>query len=83
MYSQYRGEGPEQVGADARRRLEDQHAAGAQQVDGQLGADLRGEEQPEGGVRLQRVQLLLQLHQPHRRQVHVLEHHPANDGHTL
>lgn len=41
-----------------------------------LGVDLHGEEEPEAGVRLQGVQLLLQLHQPPRCQVHVLQHHP-------
>lgn len=41
-----------------------------------LGINLHGEEQPEAGVRLQGVKLLLQLHQPPRGQVHVLQHHP-------
>lgn len=41
-----------------------------------LGVDLHGEEEAEAGVRLQGVQLLLQLHQPAGCQVHVLQHHP-------
>ncbi len=47
------------------------------ETDGNLGIDLGGEEEAEAGVGLQRVQLLLQLDQPLRRQVHVLEHDPA------
>ena len=45
-----------------------------------LGVDLHGEEEPEAGVRLQGVQLLLQLHQPARGQVDVLQHHPPAGG---
>ena len=41
-----------------------------------LRVDLHREEEPEAGVRLQRMQLLLQLHQPARGQVDVLQHHP-------
>lgn len=41
-----------------------------------LGVDLHGEEETEAGVGLHGVELLLQLHQPTRSQVHVLQHHP-------
>lgn len=60
--STHSGESPQQVGADAGRGLEHEHATGPEQIHGQLGADLGGEEQPETGVRLQRMQLLLQLY---------------------
>jgi len=70
-------ERPQQVGRDARWGLERKHPAGPQQVGGQFGVDLHGEEESEGGVGGQVVQLLLQLHEPLRRQVHVLQHHPA------
>lgn len=41
-----------------------------------LGVDLHRQEQPEASMRLHGVELLLQLHQPSRRQVDVLQHHP-------
>lgn len=43
---------------------------------GYLGVDLHCEEQPEAGMRLHRVELLLQLHQPPGGEVDVLQHHP-------
>lgn len=41
-----------------------------------LGVDLHGKEEPEAGMRLHGMQLLLQLHQPSGGQVDVLQHHP-------
>lgn len=41
-----------------------------------LGVDLHCEEQPEAGMRLHRVKFFLQLHQPPRGQMDVLQHHP-------
>ena len=46
-----------------------------------LGVDLHGEEEAEAGVRLHGVQLLLQLHQPARSQVDVLQHDPPAAAH--
>lgn len=43
---------------------------------GYLGVDLHCQEKPEAGVRLHRVELFLQLHQPPRGQVDILQHHP-------
>ena len=42
-----------------------------------LRVDLHGEEEPEVGVRSERVELLLQLHQPLRSKMDVLQQHPA------
>ena len=42
-----------------------------------LGVDLQSEEEPESGMRGEGVELLLQLHQPLRGQVDVLQQHPA------
>ena len=42
-----------------------------------LRVNLHGEEKPEVGVRSERVELLLQLHQPLRSKVDVLQQHPA------
>lgn len=47
-----------------------------------LGVDLHGEEEPEAGMRLHGVKLLLQLHQPAGSQMNVLQHHPP-DTQTL
>lgn len=41
-----------------------------------LGVDFHCQEEPEAGMRLHRVELLLQLHQPPRGQVDILQHHP-------
>lgn len=41
-----------------------------------LWIDLHCEEEPEAGMRLHRVKLLLQLHQPTWSQVDILQHHP-------
>ena len=69
-------ERPDQVGPDARRRLEGEDPARPQEVDRQLGRDLAGQEQPEAGVRLDGVQLLLQRGQPRGGQVHVFQQDP-------
>ena len=58
-------------------RLEGEYPARPKQVDGQLGRDLAGQEEPEAGVRLDRVQLLLQRGQPRGREVHVLQEDPS------
>ena len=42
-----------------------------------LGGDLQSEEEPEARMRGEGVELLLQLHQPLRGQVDVLQQHPA------
>ena len=42
-----------------------------------LGVYFHGEEEPEVGVRSERVELLLQLHQPLRSKVDVLQQYPA------
>ena len=47
-----------------------------------LGVDLHGEEEAEVGVGGERVELLLQLHQPLRSQVNVLQQHPTVEEHT-
>ena len=48
-----------------------------------LGLISIGEEQPEAGMGLHGVQLLLQLHQPARGQVDVLQHHPTGQTSPL
>ena len=47
----YSGESSQQVGPDARRRLEGDDAASPEQIDRDLGGDLAGQEEPEDGQR--------------------------------
>ena len=75
------GEGADQVGLDSRGRLEGEDPSSPEEIDRDLGGDLAGQEEPEAGVGLQRVQLLLQGHQPAGSQVHVLQHHPTTAFH--
>ena len=70
------GEGADQVGLDSRGRLEGEDPACPEEIDRDLGGDLAGQEQPEAGMGLQRVELFLQGDQPAGRQVDVLEHDP-------
>ena len=66
--------------SSAKRAENEQRHTAAVSPDGgggrYLGVDLHGEEEPEAGVGLHGVQLLLQLHQPAGGQVDVLQHHP-------
>ncbi len=55
----YGGEGADEVGLDAGRRLVREDAAVVEQVDRDLGVDLAGEEQAEAVVGRDRVELLL------------------------
>jgi hypothetical protein len=55
----YGGEGTDEVGLDAGRRLVREDAAVVEQVDRDLGVDLAGEEQAEAVVGRDRVELLL------------------------
>ena len=71
------GEGADQVGLDSRGRLEGEDPSSPEEIDRDLGGDLAGQEQPEAGMGLQRVELFLQGNQPAGRQVDVLEHDPA------
>lgn len=41
-----------------------------------LGVDLHCQEEPEAGMRLHRVKLLFQMHEPCGSQVDILQHHP-------
>lgn len=78
--------GTQQVHRDLReiRSTSDTHSSRhystqwAQEVMRDLGVDLHGEEEPEAGVRLHGVKLLLQLHQPTGSQMNVLQHHPPD-----
>ncbi|KAJ2612907.1 hypothetical protein EV177_002757, partial [Coemansia sp. RSA 1804] len=67
----------QQIRADARRRLEHEGARAAQQAVRHRRVDLHRQEQAEHRVGAQRLQALLELRKPGRRQVHVLEQHPA------
>lgn len=51
---------------------------GSHKVDhnGNLGVDLHCQEEPEAGMRLHGVELLLQMHEPCRSQVDIFQHHP-------
>ncbi|KAJ2596958.1 hypothetical protein EV177_007833, partial [Coemansia sp. RSA 1804] len=67
----------QQVRADAGRRLEHEGARAAQQAVRHRRVDLHRQEQAERRVGAQRLQALLELRQPGRRQMHVLQQHPA------
>ena len=45
-----------------------------------LRVDLHGEEEPEGGVRCERMEFLLKRHEPLRSEMDVLQQHPTTQG---